>query len=311
MQLHFADRMHTLIDSDNGLEWKFDFHRMQFVGTNIKNGEFEGYLGAPGRTDQAPQQTVAFNSVPRVVGNGAIVTDVSLYQYDPKTKSVVHRFSVSPDERIIASPQITSNCTALLTNQNLYLLDRQQMEDELDSLDSFGCIRLPASWKNLSSITLGELFHGVVVEFVFGRPDGTGTGYYPASQAVWQVGFDNSEQELSNVNLEYDFPEEVNMRGLFLSPILNVSLHLLNSVMRPEGIDSLEPARIWNHRYGPRSLFLLLSIAVICAVISAWLAKRQGLGRFHTWCWTLSALVTGIPSVLSMYLLMDKPKVRK
>ena len=305
-QLLHADRNLVLVDEEHEEVWTFRHDRMLFEGRSTTSGASAGWLGVrgPGEAENTVAETERFERVPLVLGNRWLLTERRLYQFDPKTREVRERFVLPEGERVLSTWSDHGSFTTLVSDRALYLLEAEDSEDELSRLVAEAVVPLPDDGRYLQGVEVAELLDGYLFSFLYGQFDNA--GYVDSRQVVVELGSEGRMETLAERPLVAGLPALYRYRAFVASPVVESFRDLLWSGIAPRRWSRVGFSEIATRRVPGSVLWAALAVALLSAILTAWVARRRRLTPRQRWGWTVGSFLTGVPGLLSFLFLTPK-----
>ena len=275
-QLAFMDDQTTLNDGEENVVWTFSHDRMAFQGRETLSGARVGWLGPDGRSDTAAAVS-RFPEVPFLVGDRFLVTHRELYEFDARRQRVTLRYELADGEVFVSPLVVQGSFATALSDRALYFFEPRDLRDEPGLLTPFSVVPLPGEARNLDRIHVAELIDGYLLSFLFGTQ--SEREFHEAKQIVAELGVDGSYEVVNERALGPGWPAWFSHRGFVVSPLLQYAHDVVWTAIAP-----LRPQRVTVSEILARPIpagagGTALLVAILSAVLTAWVARRRRLER--------------------------------
>lgn len=284
--LSFADTAHDT-------RWTFSHDRMRFVGRGFSDDRTDrGTLAPPGATT-FPSPTMP---VMGALGAGDAATAVLLgdrtaWLYDTRTRAMSVLLTLPAHEVFASVPMRVGTHPAALSDTALYVGN--------GNLPLHGAmVRIPLDGpiSVLSRVSIADVDDGHLISLVYLRNNRYES--FPRVQQIVHVDANGAWHVVSTRPLAQDFPTWFRYMDWWLSPLLERASDGLKMLFAPQpGLSPADPAT------PPASMLWLAAVcALLCASVTAALARRQRLGATATMAWMIVTALLGPAGLFGFWL---------
>ncbi|MBZ0111036.1 MAG: hypothetical protein K8J08_01110 [Thermoanaerobaculia bacterium] len=306
-QLMIADRDSQLVDAEEGTVWTFSHDKMLFHGREAVSGRAVGWLGAEGGPSENLAEVQPFVEIPLVDGDD-LVTPRRVYHFDPEEQEARLRFELPIGETMVSPLVHHGSFDTIVSDRALYFVEPEDSEEELGPWIATSVVPLPGPPRYLDQIAVAELLDGYLLSFVYGLQDDQ--GYADARQFVVELALDAPPTMAPTVvaqrSLEAGFPALYRYRAFIASPLVHDLYDLTWGAIASRRAHRVGWADLIHRRLPAEVLWATLLMALVSAVLTAWMSTRRRLPTAARHGWTVAALLTGLPGFLSFLCLTPR-----
>lgn len=283
-------------DASRNLLWSYSDDSGYFHGRDTLTRRAAGTLGVSIVGDDAQRP---LPSPPLPVGDGYVLTEHAVYQYDPHDARLRLRMALPGNEIPVAAPEPAGDSTLLLSDRALYFFDLRGFAENVDAPAPLPRQRIDLAGPvgNLSGVDVLEIGDGYLVSMTYGSRNfqTLGDGY----QVVFKLGEDGRVAQVARRELSPDFPALLRYRLYWLSPAMQALEHAaVGFLARPQPLYAVEPPPV------PDNIRMHALVLCVLSFFLAWnWSARMRLSRVERWAWIIGCGLVGIPALLSLRLI--------
>ncbi len=304
-QLLHLDRSAALADPEHEVAWAVSHDRLLLFGRDLRSGAPVGWMGERGllTSEQVDDSSQRFPEVPSVVGEKYLLTSRSVYELEGRRQRIHKRFELPEDQSPATAPRVHGSVVSLMSDKGLYLFDAREWRRRLGEVKPLAYVELPGDIRNLSGIQVAELLDGFLFSFAFGSQ--SSRGFLPAEQVMAELTLDGGVEILGRVALSQGQPALLRHQVFVYSPLMQTAHDWLWAAIGPyrHGAVAVEPrleplpSKVWAAALG---------LSLLGALAAFLLGRRRGLVGRGLWAWTLGVLLSGLPGLMTFFILSPR-----
>jgi hypothetical protein len=300
---------HRFYDANDNTMWAFSHDHMLFKGFERSTGLPKGWIGRNGfypSLNDIPTSEY-FSDIPQVVRQRFIVTRDNVNRINFDDKLVEPIFTLQADEKLLGGVSITESFASIMTNKRFYLFDRDDFNASSDNLKPEYMVEHPDGMRSLEQIFTVKVVDGYVVTYI-DDPD------YIEDDIITKTYMSRLGGKAEFIG-DYHFsrakhPAFILHDNFIVSPALLYLDTVIFSLIAPEQNDSSTKV---GQRPVPDNIVYIAVVVGLLSTLAVWfLAGRFNLPRNHRLAWTVVTLITGLPGLISLFILTDwREQLRK
>lgn len=303
-QLFTSDRSFALWDDEMNL-WVFSHDEMVFKGRNLKTDKLAGYLTNKGFVKTLAQVTPdsRFEFVPNIISNKYVYTKNRLFLIDFEQRTITSVFQAPVNETIHGKPINIFDLSIIRTNNQLLLLDKTDAITADSPITPLLSVRFPVAAESLISVSVSQMTDGYLLLF-------SSDHFYGLKQGGSELIYVPHEGEVTTISTlsfdEHHYPRLLTEQYFTLSPIVvNVLDFSLGRLLTPSKNIPQSMKYFWQRDYPSYIWQFCIVMALLCALITFFIAKHLPMSHSNRWLWILLSAIGGLPGLGAFLILND------
>ena len=307
-QLLHLDRTASLVDTEHEVSWSVSHDRLLLHGRNLRTGAPVGWMGKEGLlTDEQVSDPIhRFSEPPTVVGEKYLMTTEAVYEFESRRQRIHKRFQLPAGQSPASAPGRHGSVVSLLSDGGFYLFDAREWQRRLGEVQPLTFVELPGDIRNLSSMQVAELIDGFLFSFAFGTQ--SARGFKPAEQVMAEWNLDGGLEILGRVPLRQGTPTWLRHQLFIYSPLMQTAHDQVWAAIGPyrnEAV-SVEPRL---EPLPPKVWAIALGLGLFSAYLAFLFGRRRGLAGKALMAWTVGVLFSGLPGLITFFMLSPRQPV--
>ena len=304
-QLMHLDRSGALLDLEHEVTWSVSHDRLLLFGRDLRSGAPVGWMGEQGllTAEQGIDAASQFPEVPSVAGEKYLLTSRSVYEFESRRQRIHKRFELPADQSPATAPRLHGSVISLMSDKGLYLFDAREWRQRLGEVQPLAFVEIPGEIRNLSRIQVAELLDGFLFSFAFGTQ--SARGFLPAEQVMAELTLDSGLEILGRVALSQGQPALLRHQVFIYSPLMQTIHDRVWAAIGPyrPGAVCVEPrveplpSKVWAAALG---------LSLLSALAAFLFGRRRGLKVGSLWGWTVAVLLSGLPGLMTFFILSPR-----
>lgn len=310
-QLFVKDNDYAVAQAKEGIIWVFSHKDMVYVGRDMINEQFRGYLGVRGfiADGKALEAADRFTRIPRIFGANLIAAGNQLLEVDFKRKALFVRHQLEAGDLYVATPVAAFDKIWLKSQKALYILDQTDFTKSSDTLTADYMYPHPVDTKVDVGIDFTEVPDGYLV--LYGSRNFN--GYAKGGATLVFIPHESKPAGLATVAFNrQQVPDWIYFQKFIFSPIFNNLVEgTIGTILQFRPLPPEGERYFWQQKLNVGVYWFTVLLALLSAVATWLLSARREISKSNRLLWTVLNLVLSLPGLISFVLLTTSAQSAK
>lgn len=300
-QMPIRDKGYGLYDEATRTRWIFSNDKMLMQGSDATSGKISGWIGKNGFIDiENATEEDRFDSVPFLVSDMFLATPKRLYQVNYEDQELIVKFEAPTGTTLVSPPQVTDQFVALVTEENLYMFDKEDFMTEMEPADANYTIPHPLALEKVRNMETRRMVDGYIVIY-FSRHY---NGFQREAVSMHYAKLGRGVELIAKTDFHISrHPPIIDNLDYTISPALYMLNNQMFHILEPSEKGHASFSEVWAREYQPSVKWTALFLQIISALGGFFMARRIKLNRTMTGVWTVMCAVFSLPALVSFFLM--------